>query len=812
MKENLLQASCRIAFAALIHDLGKFYQRSELATVQDIDKQLYCPFRNEHFTHIHAAFTAAAIDKLSSYLPPLRGENVFPFQSSRNRDIDDSLINAAAKHHKAETVLQKVISEADRLSAAFERQEYEKYTYSSDSDDYISARLACLFDLLDKEKIQQEDIHSVYPLKPLFADSLFPEIKKSLSSDEASNEYKELWQSFEESLKQMTNCASNLNLWLDNFDSLWLTYTQAIPSASAFKSGSFENKTVSNVSLYDHSKSTAALATALWRYEYETEKNESDIEDANEFPFLIIQGDISGIQNFIFAQGSETQKKAAQILRGRSFLISLFSECAALKILDTLNLPSTSQVINAAGHFMIVAPNTPTVVSELKNIKKEMEAWFYDKMFATVSIAVAWEKASKNDFTAHHFPSFQNKLHQNIDKAKLSQMDLCGVDYKPVFTSFPLSCDAVCENDGQFPTKNGKTICSLCEDIEKIGSDLTQKKYLIIGHNLENAFATEVFGYQVVLSKSLPSDTTLSDEKRMKRVWDISLPTDEKNISFSASFFAKRSMNAYVPQYEDATLMPFETLADEAEGVPSLMTFKGDIDNLGFLFQSRLKHKTFASYAALSRLINNFFTLFVPTFCQKTFSSVYTIFAGGDDFFFIAPWNKQILFVNEVKKKFDEYVCGQLTFSAGLLMMSPKLPVRIVAELTEDNLKKAKASVHKNSVCCYGQVVDFQTFNELIQAGEFLDRYRETCCLSTGFIYRLISFCQMAQNAERNPKEALWRSWIMYRITRHCKNNNVDNGNMQTLTQFLIENIEKYKAAFQITLFINLYKQREKEE
>ena len=45
-------------------------------------------------------------------------------------------------------------------------------------------------------------------------------------------------------------------LWLDHFDTAWLQLYHAIPSATAFG-------VKPDVSLYDHSKSTAALATAL---------------------------------------------------------------------------------------------------------------------------------------------------------------------------------------------------------------------------------------------------------------------------------------------------------------------------------------------------------------------------------------------------------------------------------------------------------------------------------------------------------------------------------------------------------------------
>lgn len=813
MKNSILEASCRVAFAAMVHDLGKFYQRTKSASLKDIDKQLYCPFRNEHFTHEHAAYTALAIDELASYFLPLRGDNVEPFKKSTDRDIDDSLINAAAKHHNPQTDLQKIISEADRLSSAFERKDYETYRFSADSDNYISSRLICPFEVLDREAIQP-DLQYIYSLKPLSAEALLPQKKTPLSPNEAAKEYADLWQSFEKALEILPPCTKNLNVWLDNFDTLWLTYTQAVPSASAFKTGSIVNKTMASVSLYDHSKSTAALATALWRHKYETEHNGPAEAGETDSPFLIIQGDMSGIQDFIFAQGSETQRKAAQILRGRSFLISLISECAALKILDTLDLPSTSQIINAAGHFTIVAPNTRAVREKLSGIKNEMEGWFYKELYATVNIVLAWKEASKSDFTSQKFPDLMRDLYGNLGKAKRSQMNLCEGKYNPVFSHFPAESCLVCENDGRFPvadSQNGSGLCAFCEDIERIGRDLTSKNYLIIGDKLENPLKTKIFGYNVALSDILPSATTLNDPDRIKRVWDISLPSGDQ-VLFNG--VARRNINAYVPR-ENGTLLTFEELAGKAlsngRGTAALMTFKGDIDNLGLLFQKRLTHKTFASYAALSRQINNFFTLVVPVLCQKDNKFVYTIFAGGDDFFFITPWDEQISFMNRVKEYFDKYVCNNVTFSAGLVMMHSKLPVRIAAELTEDCLDQAKKLPNKNGVCLFDKAVDFAVFKELTACAECLLKNREEYALSTGFVYRLITLCQMAGDAKNNPRNTIWRSWLRYRITRHCEENKDLKSKKEKLTEFLGENLEKHGENFQIPLFICLYKLRTKE-
>ena len=193
----------------------------------------------------------------------------------------------------------------------------------------------------------------------------------------ARQEYARLWEVFEKALAAIpASHRDALPLWLDHFESLWACYAAAIPSATAFN-------VKPDVSLYDHSKAVAALAVALWRYHHDQGRDPetvrralADRADWNEQKFLLIQGDCFGIQDFIFATGGETQKRAAKLLRGRSFYVSLLSECAALRVLESLDLPGASQIINAAGKFLIVAPKTPEIVEKLVTVQKTLDTWF----------------------------------------------------------------------------------------------------------------------------------------------------------------------------------------------------------------------------------------------------------------------------------------------------------------------------------------------------------------------------------------------------------------------------------------------------
>lgn len=81
------------------------------------------------------------------------------------------------------------------------------------------------------------------------------------------------------------------------------------------------------MSQYDHNKAAAAPNTALWRWHQANQQEDAEAlkgrKGWNVKKFLLIQCEFSGIQDFIFTDGAETQKHAHKLLRGRSFQASL---------------------------------------------------------------------------------------------------------------------------------------------------------------------------------------------------------------------------------------------------------------------------------------------------------------------------------------------------------------------------------------------------------------------------------------------------------------------------------------------------------
>lgn len=882
LENQLLDSSCRIALAAFMHDLGKFAERARIEEAhqkdadgnqrRELNVQLYCPKYNERHTHTHAAYTAIGFDLLEQHMPDLVGDDMTPFKPWKDKNADDSLINAAAMHHKPGTFLQWVIATADRVASGFEREKFEDYNKLADDEkaklNHYTTRQLTLLEQIRLDGKAAEKLNYRYALQALTVDSLFPQKKEQCEPEgnntKAQEEYKVLWQGFREALTKIPDAhRKNLPLWLDHFDTLWQVYAHAIPSATV----SPMNRNIkADVSLYDHSKTTAALAVGLWRYHRETGQETGELRDWDTNKFLLIQGDFFGIQDFIFASGGETRKRAAKLLRGRSFYVSLLMECAALKIMDALGLPSTSQVTNAAGKFLIVAPNTPDTIQKLETVQGELNQWFIEHTFGQSGVGLAWLPAACNDFTQGKFSDLMKRLFEQLEKVKLHRFDLCAALAPMVFDEFLDTFDnnkTVCAIDGRSPgvvkLVEDKWISQLAADQIKVGEYLTKFERLLLTREsvgTRTSLTLPIFGFHISFTGDEDKSGKfgqLAREGKLLRVIDFSLPVAADKVLWNG--YARRAINAWIPtatekdlledqagKYQDVEekLAPSETktlnhlacddrMLDEKGnwiGISALMTLKGDVDNLGIIFQRGISAPSFAKMAALSRQMNAFFSIWLPYLCQKEFPNTYTVFAGGDDFFLIGPWRSTMKLAQRMQVEFKRYVGENpdVHFSAGLSITKPGLPINYLADMAETALDKAKChnsdkqgKLPKNAVTCFSYSADWVAFSDLLKCTEQLDAMRNQFGLSTSYLYGLLHLVSLAEDRSK-PENAIWHSRFAYR-TRRMLETWRRNGNkleeperkrLQTELGYAIANqgIEKHKGNYRIALFTHLYQNR----
>lgn len=789
---KLLNQSCRVALAALIRDIGQF------AGFAGID-----PAGGK------AAFRA--FDAIGRSAPELVKGDMTPFAAVAEGS-SDSIVDLIANGNRPQTFIQWIVAAAEAMALGTDLPDLVTGSVTVSP----KTRLRCLLQEISLSGNERKVPTSGYALVPFSADASFPKPLGQIEPDDeaqAAREYRKLWDEFAGAIDKGGEYSipeafrKNWSLWLDVFDTAWMTYTNAVPS-----------QTQSDVSLYDTSRAVASLAVALWRWHEESGKKSEEAltalqsgSDKDEKKFLVVQGDFFGIQSFIFTEGAQTDRHSAKILRGRSFYVSLMTELAALKVLQTLELPCTSQIMNAAGKFVIIAPNTPSTVEKLKGIRAEIDRWYLENTYATADIGIAWCEASSSDFLGdNNYTNLCDRMFDSLERVKYRRFDL--VDRADPVVQADYS-RGVCAWQSRYPADGkddeGIDSCAFSRDHKFIGRALTQYSRVLIldgaaelkeGYRVK-ACELPLFGFKVAFTLTEEESGVFgayASSGALLRCWDFSLPGSGDEVLWHG--YARRNINGFVARDGHGDPVTFEALAgrgadEDGAGIEALMTLKGDVDNLGLTFQNGLKATakengiTFSRTAALSRAFNTFFAVYLPVLCAESYAdTTYTVYAGGDDFFLIGSWNRMQDLAFDMQQKFSGYTGHneEVHFSAGLVLTKPAVPPKTMARMAEEAIEKAKGS-GKNRVQVFGEVVEWSQMDRLADCENFLreafSRYRT----SMGYMYSLFHAVEMRKAADYDPRAAMWRSRLYYNTVRMFERQKAEDGrgNTAALEEFL---------------------------
>ncbi len=795
MDENVF----KIGLAGLMHDIGKFVQNgmdmSEEYRTNNAD--LYQPFYDGRHTHQHALYTAAFIEHQADLLPDKL--NAAAWAES------DSFINLAAGHHRPDSPLQHIVSQADRISSGQDRASFEEGE-AIGFREYRKTRLLPLFEQIDLESsspLESRDrFFWQYPLRPVSAESIFPEqIKRDLSAKDAREEYRVLYEKFMFQLSQLRNREDSLELWAQHFDSLLHSFTAHVPAARV-------GTVVPDVSLYDHAKTTAALAAALYLYHRDTKTlRMEEIQNEQEAKFLLVSGDFYGIQEFIFSAGGDTKALRSKLLRGRSFAVSILSELAADMLCRELELPVFSVVLNTAGKFTVLAPNTEAVREGVERVRQEINEWLFAISYGGSSFGLTATVATQREFVAtqkeSHSRTFGNlwtRHKTEMEASKACKLDLAefGGAVDDYLDSFDNSLEpSLCPFCGVRPSQIGAfrdiylgesgSSCKVCRDHIMMGTMLVKgTRVVVLSGEAEEVqkdkLLEPLFGKYQVLFKNDDELEKISVGD-VVRVWNTDIAKDGAAVSPVTNRF----INGYVPVYHESDLLDDrlvdekrreedlenvrqgvkagrpKTFSDIAQlalnvsgdvsgkllGTGALSVLKADVDNLGLLMGCGLPEEryTISRLATLSRQLDSFFSIYLPWLLQneERFAAVYTVFAGGDDLFLIGPWNRMVELAMYLREKFAEFVCrnDQLHFSAGITMSKPHAPVDNLADRAEHALEKAKDVDGKNSITIFDETVTWEQLASLVECGKQLESWCEKY-VSRSVFYRFNELVDMA--------------------------------------------------------------------
>jgi CRISPR-associated protein Csm1 len=736
MTENLRH---QIFLAALLHDLGEFYRKSESPAHE---------VRAEDF-----------IEKFKEIFTKIPGLEINTGQHGI-----DSLVTLVGNHHKPQTEPQTLVALADAWSAG------KKRTFKSpEMESNTQLPLSSIFNT-----INNGNYHSAFKLTPLSIDEdkVFPDEATSATH----GEYKALWDAF---------CAEFKTLPTDSFTGfaesltyLLKKYTWCIPA----------NPTdMTEISLYEHLKTTAAFADCFFKYH---EENPSRLEwngakfswkeDAK--PVILLGGDVSGIQNFIYNISS---KKAAVSLKGRSFYLQLLVDSVIQRILSHPSIDATiAQVVySSGGKFYMLLPNTEKVRCAVDELRAEFERslWeehkgalllnldyvpfafnqkmdvLFDGASSPSTVGDLWRELTE-EFAVCKNLKFKSIL-QNDTDTLFNPQEVSAVDRVCAVTGM----EGKCENIGESGEEAVWVLPSVKKQIE-LGAALKDSEYILSGVN-QKVNGRYTCGIDVVGVHSCFSDKLENIELpssalcRIKRMNNLNVPRINGN-SYSYGFqFYGGNKQAMTTRGDNKT---FEELADKEY----LGILRMDVDNLGTIFIKGLPEntKSFAAYSTLSFMLDWFFSGYLNTIrSRKEFRDwVNILYSGGDDVFAIGKWNQIILFAEAIRKDFAKFIGrDDISISAGITIVDPKYPIAKVAQLAgdaEDDAKKFEGSglMAKNAVNLFGENISWQNEYDIVKdyKNHFVNliTYND---MPKSILHHLMTLCQKMKEGDMSY---MWHS------------------------------------------------------
>ena len=557
---------------------------------------------------------------------------------------------------------------------------------------------------------------------------------------------------------------------------------------------------VCDISLFIHSKVTAAVACCL--YQYLQEQGLSDYrkccftgskEFRKEQTCLLVSGDFSGIQSFIYNIPS---KGALKSLRGRSFYLELFMENYIDELLRELHLSRANLLYNGGGHFYLLAANTEKTKAVLAKMHKASNSWLLENFGAQLYMAMGSAECSADDlrssgaqrsvFSAVSRELSKDKLHRYDEENLLKLFDSNSVYNKNLDGS--RECSICHLSSRELVSDEHGDICPSCRGLYDLGKQLFEPEKVFAVLDIAIDGSLELFGYEKKQHLAVLAKQELGKyEPHILRIYT-------KNEASTGTLIGTRLWLAdYLYRDSKGMVKTFEQLAeaccDERHGIKRLGVLRADVDNLGAAFiggfvhygaEEPEKYATLARYADLSRDLGLFFKMAVAKICRGELQGfkaaayeqfnlfglkkqserrVHVVYSGGDDMFLVGAWDDLLELAVDIRRAFARFTNNKLTFSAGLALLAPGYPVSKMAELT-GKLESAAKENDKDSIALFGFDTE-QKHGEMVLSCQHVYHWEQftqgVCAEKLCFLQQHLDFEQKDNNKLKAGKTMLYR-------------------------------------------------------
>ena len=682
-----------VAYGALLHDIGKFYQRTYEKSNLTNDELAVTKYdkKTKRSSYLHSGYTLRFLKK---YLG-MKGEWF------------DDLVS---RHHQNEhDDFSKIIRTADHLASAIDRkdEQYDEAT-NNKKGNFIRARLhSVLCEVFDENK---ED--RVFLLNKLTDMNDPISDFKSKGIIDSAKEYEKLFHQFKNEISSIPLLKNNRSFISYNYMyNLMNKYLVTIPASTYSKDGNVK----ATVSLFDHHKLTSAIASCL--YDETCFRNEL---------FCMLEIDVSGIQNFIYkiVEGSGTKPKLSKALRGRSILVGLITNAISYAFLNEFGLTISNILFNTGGGSMILLPYNQTVEERIAKVTKRIRKNLFELFQTDITFVNAMVVLNKEEL--EEFQSDKAiKLKENLGRNKMKKF-IDVIDDN--FFYEPLSINNRCHLCGRISENEQCDICNVIEDISDI---YTKNEKFGIVYDFSNEL--EIIGSIGRIDLGFVQLLFVKDKKFIEQKYRKIFYVD----SINGFGFGNEIMTANLDK-DSNTILSFEKilkLTPEEYGDKKLAILKMDVDNLGAIFAFGLrnaaknrKQRSISKYVTMSRLINFFFEHEIKNICRDVSVKVnkdidskvsnetmfYINYAGGDDLVIIGSAYSIVMLSLEIYKRFKKFAGNEyITISGGINFQSDKKPIRFGVQEAEKALSMSKEG-EKNAITLLNTTISFKDYEDIL--------------------------------------------------------------------------------------------------
>ncbi len=724
-----------LALAGLLHDIGKFRQRAFW------DQGTHLPHEEQG-----AAWVEATLLPRLTFLP----------SEDRRR-----LAAAIREHHlRPYDRDARALIVADRLASGERITREDEERGVPPQDPLLSVFTAVR--LSGRAQPERTWAYTTAPLPRTLEDPadwapLFPQPR-----DEVQVDYPGLWTAFEAAVADV-----HPDIWarpetaLQVLMALLRAYTWCVPAATW--------RDEPDVSLYDHSRMTAALAVCVGEHDEETIARWEEMTGRREFPdepvALLVGGDLSGIQRFLY---SVSAAGAARGLRGRSAYLSLISDAAVLFLRRELDLPPTQVIYSSGGHFYLLAPLS--VEGALPNLAKRLTEVLVEAHGGDLALVLDAVVLTGRDFSVREgrLPLRWRELTRRLAERKAQRFrDLLPDHYERIVGPFggggQAERCAICHEEAtsgdagprrSVEAVEGTLKCSLCRSFEDLGRQLGHRPAWMTIAARETPPDRDLAWHTVLASLGVEV-FFLDEHTDPHRGRDpVVVRLNRADLSGDATAVADfRWLPVYAPQDEKGNILELSKMAENAHGAPYWACLRMDVDHLGRIFAEGLGERySLSRVATLSHLLSLFFEGYVPHLMAQLDPErrhLYLIYSGGDDMLLIGSWDRVLeaaLWIRETFRRFTGHN-PSLTLSGAIGLYREKFPLYQAAAETGAALERAKDFRHpdghdKDAFAFFGVTVSWEDAFWMRSWADKLRRLLEAPDprqrLSRAFLYKLV--------------------------------------------------------------------------